>query len=30
MVPLREFEGLVQMLMAFDAIAKNLETNVAR
>jgi 2-dehydro-3-deoxyphosphooctonate aldolase (KDO 8-P synthase) len=30
MVPLREFEGLVQMLMAFDAIAKNPETNVER
>jgi hypothetical protein len=24
MVPLREFEGLVRTLMAFDAIAKNL------
>jgi hypothetical protein len=23
MVPLREFEGLVRTLMAFDAIAKN-------
>jgi 2-dehydro-3-deoxyphosphooctonate aldolase (KDO 8-P synthase) len=30
MVPLRELEGLVRTLMAFDAIAKNLETNVAR
>jgi 2-dehydro-3-deoxyphosphooctonate aldolase (KDO 8-P synthase) len=26
MVPLREFEGLVRRLMAFDALAKNLET----
>jgi hypothetical protein len=24
MVPLREFEGLVRTLMAFDALAKNL------
>jgi hypothetical protein len=24
MVPLREFEGLVQTLMAFDAVAKNI------
>ena len=30
MVPLREFEGLVRALMAFDAIAKNLDKNVAR
>ena len=30
MVPLREFEGLVKTLMAFDALAKNLEKNVAR
>jgi len=34
MVPLREFEGLVRTLMAFDAIAKNIagnsEKNVAR
>ncbi len=30
MVPLREFEGLVKTLMAFDALAKNLEENVAR
>ena len=30
MVPLREFEELVQTLIAFDAIAKNLERNVAR
>jgi 2-dehydro-3-deoxyphosphooctonate aldolase (KDO 8-P synthase) len=34
MVPLREFEGLVRTLMAFDAIAKNVarnsEKNVAR
>ena len=30
MVPLREFEGLVRALMAFDAIAKNLDQNVAR
>lgn len=34
MVPLREFEGLVRTLMAFDALAKNpekhLEKNVAR
>src|ERR1700687_3526910 len=29
MVPLREFEGLVKTLMAFDALAKNLEKNVA-
>src|SRR5437764_1246707 len=30
MVPLREFEDLVRTLMAFDALAKNLEKNVAR
>jgi 2-dehydro-3-deoxyphosphooctonate aldolase (KDO 8-P synthase) len=30
MVPLREFENLVRTLMAFDALAKNLEKNVAR
>ncbi len=30
MVPLREFENLVRTLMAFDAVAKNLEKNVAR
>jgi hypothetical protein len=30
MVPLREFEGLARALMAFDALAKNLEKNVAR
>jgi 2-dehydro-3-deoxyphosphooctonate aldolase (KDO 8-P synthase) len=30
MVPLREFEGLVRTLMAFDALAKNIEKNVAR
>jgi 2-dehydro-3-deoxyphosphooctonate aldolase (KDO 8-P synthase) len=30
MVPLREFEALVKTLMAFDALAKNLEKNVAR
>jgi 2-dehydro-3-deoxyphosphooctonate aldolase (KDO 8-P synthase) len=30
MVPLREIEGLVRTLMAFDAIAKNIEKNVAR
>ena len=30
MVPLREFEDLVKTLMAFDALAKNLEENVAR
>jgi 2-dehydro-3-deoxyphosphooctonate aldolase (KDO 8-P synthase) len=30
MVPLREFEGLVRTLMAFDLIAKNLANNVAR
>jgi 2-dehydro-3-deoxyphosphooctonate aldolase (KDO 8-P synthase) len=30
MVPLREFEALVRALMAFDALAKNLEKNVAR
>jgi len=30
MVPLREFESLVRALMAFDAIAKNLDKNVAR
>jgi 2-dehydro-3-deoxyphosphooctonate aldolase (KDO 8-P synthase) len=29
MVPLREFEGLVRALMTFDAIAKNLDKNVA-
>jgi hypothetical protein len=29
MVPLREFEGLVTTLMAFDGLAKNLEKNVA-
>src|ERR1700709_274984 len=28
MVPLREFEGLVQTLIAFDAVAKNLEKNL--
>ncbi len=30
MVPLHEFEDLVRTLMAFDALAKNLEKNVAR
>src|SRR5882757_4181605 len=30
MVPLREFEDLVRTLIAFDALAKNLEKNVAR
>jgi 2-dehydro-3-deoxyphosphooctonate aldolase (KDO 8-P synthase) len=30
MVPLREFESLVRTLMAFDALAKALEKNVAR
>jgi hypothetical protein len=30
MVPLREFENLVRTLTAFDALAKNLEKNVAR
>jgi 2-dehydro-3-deoxyphosphooctonate aldolase (KDO 8-P synthase) len=30
MVPLREFEDLVRTLMAFDALAKNLERNVTR
>jgi 2-dehydro-3-deoxyphosphooctonate aldolase (KDO 8-P synthase) len=30
MVPLREFEALLRMLMAFDAIAKNLDKNAAR
>ena len=30
MVPLREFDGLVQTLMAFDAIAKNPDKNAAR
>jgi hypothetical protein len=30
MVPLRDFEGLVRTLMAFDAIAKKLENNVSR
>jgi 2-dehydro-3-deoxyphosphooctonate aldolase (KDO 8-P synthase) len=30
MVPLREFENLVRTLMAFDALAKNLEKNIAR
>jgi 2-dehydro-3-deoxyphosphooctonate aldolase (KDO 8-P synthase) len=29
MVPLRDFEGLVRTLMAFDAIAKTLEKNSA-
>ena len=29
MVPLRDFEGLVRTLMAFDAIAKTLERNPA-
>jgi 2-dehydro-3-deoxyphosphooctonate aldolase (KDO 8-P synthase) len=27
MVPLREFEGLLRTLMAFDALAKNLANN---
>jgi 2-dehydro-3-deoxyphosphooctonate aldolase (KDO 8-P synthase) len=30
MVPLREFEGLLKTLMAFDTLAKNLEKNAAR
>ncbi len=30
MVPLREFEGLLRTLMAFDALAKNLDQNAAR
>ena len=30
MVPLREFEALVRKLMAFDALAKKVEKNVAR
>jgi 2-dehydro-3-deoxyphosphooctonate aldolase (KDO 8-P synthase) len=30
MVPLREFEGLIRALMAFDAIAKSLAKNVIR
>ena len=30
MVPLREFEALVRTLMAFDALAKNLDKNLAR
>jgi 2-dehydro-3-deoxyphosphooctonate aldolase (KDO 8-P synthase) len=30
MVPLREFEGLLRTLMAFDALAKNLAKNPAR
>src|SRR5712672_2941322 len=30
MVPLREFEALVKTLMGFDALAKNLDKNVAR
>jgi 2-dehydro-3-deoxyphosphooctonate aldolase (KDO 8-P synthase) len=30
MVPLREFENLVRTLMAFDALTKTLEKNVAR
>jgi 2-dehydro-3-deoxyphosphooctonate aldolase (KDO 8-P synthase) len=30
MVPLREFEALLQTLMAFDVIAKNLAKNLAR
>jgi 2-dehydro-3-deoxyphosphooctonate aldolase (KDO 8-P synthase) len=30
MVPLHEFEGLLRTLMAFDALAKKLEKNVAR
>jgi hypothetical protein len=29
-VPLREFEGLLRSLMAFDALAKKLEKNEAR
>ena len=30
MVPLREFEGLVKTLMAFDALAKNSAKTTAR
>jgi 2-dehydro-3-deoxyphosphooctonate aldolase (KDO 8-P synthase) len=30
MVPLREFEGLLKMLMAFDAVAKNLRASAPR
>ncbi len=30
MVPLREFEGLLQTLMAFDNITKNLTKNIAQ
>ena len=30
MVPLREFEGLVKTLMAFDALAKNLDKNLEK
>jgi hypothetical protein len=30
MVPLREFEGLVKNLMAFDALAKKLTTSTAK
>ena len=30
MVPLRDFEGLVRTLMAFDALAKNLARNLAK
>jgi 2-dehydro-3-deoxyphosphooctonate aldolase (KDO 8-P synthase) len=30
MVPLREFEGLVKTLMAFDALAKSAAKNAAK
>jgi 2-dehydro-3-deoxyphosphooctonate aldolase (KDO 8-P synthase) len=30
MVPLREFEALVRTLMGFDALAKNLDKNLAK
>jgi 2-dehydro-3-deoxyphosphooctonate aldolase (KDO 8-P synthase) len=30
MVPVREFEGLVRTLMAFDALAKHLDKSLAR
>jgi hypothetical protein len=30
MVPLREFEALLKMLMAFDAVTKNLRASAPR
>ena len=30
MVPLRDFEGLLRTLMAFDAVTKNLDANAAK